>query len=150
MSFIGKNYDIFRRILPIFIVLVLILQAEIPQEYIHTTKNKVMTATSEQLIKLEVINFQKERVKYLTAYIRNEILNDIEANLTITQIFRDYKTVIVKIFNIFLPLTSYGVFAYCLGYFILRRKQLISIMATFIGGHAPPNMTGIQDLEKTK
>ncbi len=141
MRFIGKKYNIYQRLLPIFIVLVLILQAEIPQEYVHTNKNKVIAAASEQLIKLEILNFQKERIKYLTTNIRNEILSDIEANLTITQIFRDYKTVIVKIFNIFLPLITYGVFAYCLGYFILRRKQLISIMATFIGGHAPPNMT---------
>ncbi len=138
MKFVSKKYDLYQRILPIFIVLVLILQTEIPQEYIHTNKTKVIAATSEQLIKLEVLNFQKERIKYLTNYIRNEILSDIEANLTITQIFRDYKTVIVKIFNIFLPLITYGVFAYCLGYFILRRKHLISIMATFIGGHAPP------------
>lgn len=141
MRFVSKKYDLYQRILPIFIVLVLILQTEIPQEHIHINRTKVITATSEQLIKLEVLNFQKERIKYLTNYIRNEILSDIEANLTITQIFKDYRTVIVKIFNIFLPLITYGVFAYCLGYFILRRKQLISIMATFIGGHAPPNMT---------
>ncbi|MFT4143522.1 MAG: hypothetical protein QM644_03625 [Mobilitalea sp.] len=141
MRFIGKKYDAYKSIMPIFIVMVLILQTEIPQEYIHTDKSKTMVAASEQLIKLEVLNFQKERLKYLTAYIRNEILSDIEANLTLTQVFRDYKTVIQKIFNIFLPLITYGVFAYCLGYFILRRKHQISIMATYIGGHAPPNIT---------
>jgi len=84
---------------------------------------------------------QSERTYILKGFTGNEFINDIESSLLTSRNFRDFNSMIFRIFNILIPLIGFGVFIYCLGYCIRKKKQHISILSLSIGGHSPPVYT---------
>lgn len=125
-------------IMPFVIVTVFLCLVIAPSDYTYT-KNDIATLNHVGVIVQDQLSLKPVRIYYITG-AGNEILNDIEANLTIVRSLHDYKNIIYRIFNILLSTIEFGVFIYFLGYFIRRKKQHIPIMAMSIGGHAPPKI----------
>ncbi|HWT75646.1 MAG TPA: hypothetical protein VN258_13150 [Mobilitalea sp.] len=131
------------RRLPLFIAVVLFYLAIVPSDNTHTDNYSSVTYKTNPIISTHISASQGERTHFLTVYSGNEMLNDIESNLMITRSFRDFKSIVIRFFNIILPFVDLGVLVYCLGYFIRKKNQDISVMAISIGGHAPPRILRI-------
>lgn len=138
MRFIRKKTWWMLQFLPVSIVVVLITLSIAPNVYTYLSKYSSASHTVSSIVKKQLPVSQDGRFHFLTGYTENEMFYDIQVNLIITRSFRDFKSLAIRIFNILLPSVVFGVFIYCLGYFIRRKKQNISVMAISMGGHAPP------------
>lgn len=126
------------RVIPLYIVAILLCLAITPSENTYAKNYTTKSILMGTIVK-ELPSWQTVRI-YSIVGAGNETFNEIETYLTISKSFRDFKSTIYRIFNILLTTIEFGVFIYCLGYFIKKKKQHIPIMATSIGGHAPPKV----------
>lgn len=79
------------------------------------------------------------RKAYLTDdFTLNEIFNDIENTLTVNRNIQSFQNVILRIFNIVFPFAGFCLFVCYFGHFNRKKRQQKHILATSIGGHAPP------------
>lgn len=75
---------------------------------------------------------------FLTPLSGNEIISEIEVNLLTHRQVKDYRGFNFRFNKLLLPIVSLGVLVLCFGYVINKKDQDKSILATFLGGHAPP------------
>lgn len=80
-----------------------------------------------------------EKIHYVTAFAGNETINESKSNLVIGRNTVGYKDLVLRFFKLLFSCTILGVLILCFGYVISKRKQNISILATSLGGRAPPN-----------
>ena len=77
---------------------------------------------------------------YITEFTGYELLNDIEANVSIVRSIQFVKNKMLRIFFDLAPITGLSVSLFIYYYFccLRRRRRQLSVLTILMGGHAPP------------
>ena len=87
---------------------------------------------------------QAGKTSFFTEFNGNEILSDLEYKLTVNRNIQNLQNNMLRIFNLIIPFMGLGVLLYYYGYVIKKKKKIIPVMATSLGGHAPPQSLSIK------